>query len=120
VEFTVGRRTGKQVAGRALRTIGHSAHCAFCGTRLARHATVPNFGMKPILLALVISSVLLFVSFAGAQAPDANQEQKLLALVKEVQAQQTQMAENEKKIEEKLTALNETIRSARIYTKREK
>jgi len=72
--------------------------------------------MKRILLALLLS----IASLSVAQTPNANQEQMLLALVKDVQTQQAQMAENEKKIEEKLAALTETIRTARIYTKREK
>jgi hypothetical protein len=72
--------------------------------------------MKRILLALL----LFIASLSIAQTPNANQEQKLLALVKDVQAQQAQMAANEKQIEEKLAAVTETIRTARIYTKREK
>ena len=57
--------------------------------------------MKRILLAL-----LLFVaSLSVAQTPQANQEQKLLALIKEVQTQQTQMADNQAKIEEKLATV---------------
>jgi len=72
--------------------------------------------MKRILFALLLS----IASLSIAQTPNANQEQKLLALVKDVETQQAQMAENEKKIEEKLAALTETIRTARIYTKREK
>jgi endonuclease III len=76
--------------------------------------------MKRILLALLAPGTLLVMSFTAAQTPDANQEQKLLALIKEVQTQQTQLAENQGKIEEKLAEVAETIRSARIYTKREK
>ena len=76
--------------------------------------------MKRTLFTLLLAAALFVISFAKAQAPDANQEQKLLALVKDVQTQQAQMAENEKKIEEKLAALNDTIRTARIYTKRGK
>ena len=72
--------------------------------------------MKRILFALLLS----IASLSVAQTPNANQEQMLLALVKDVQTQQAQMAENEKRIEEKLAALTETIRTARIYTKREK
>jgi hypothetical protein len=41
-------------------------------------------------------------------------------LIKEVQTQQAQLAENQGKIEEKLAQVTETIRTARIYTKREK
>jgi hypothetical protein len=60
------------------------------------------------------------MSFSAAQTPDANQEQKLLALIKEVQTQQTQLAENQGKIEAKLAEVAETIRNARIYSKRER
>jgi endonuclease III len=76
--------------------------------------------MKRILLALLAPGTLLVMSFSAAQTPDANQEQKLLALIKEVQTQQAQLAENQGKIEEKLAQVTETIRTARIYTKREK
>ena len=76
--------------------------------------------MKRILLALLLSATLMVMSFSGAQTPDANQEQRLLALIKEVQTQQAQLTENQAKIEEKLAAGTETIRAARIYSKREK
>jgi glucose-6-phosphate dehydrogenase assembly protein OpcA len=76
--------------------------------------------MKPILLALLLPGTMLVMSFSAAQTPDANQEQKLLALIKEVQTQQSQLTENQAKIEEKLAEVAETIRTARIYTKREK
>ena len=74
--------------------------------------------MKRNLTALILSTVLLTISFSGAQTPDANQDQRLLALVKEVQTQQAQLAENQAKIEEKLNELADTIREARLYTKR--
>ena len=69
---------------------------------------------------LLLTPALLFVSVSFAQAPDASQEAQLLALVKEVQTQQAQLAENQAKIEEKLATITETVRSARIYTKRER
>jgi len=74
--------------------------------------------MKRILIALLLPAVLLTISFSSAQTPDANQEQKLLALVKEVQIQQAQMAENQKRIETKLAEIGETVRTARIYAGR--
>jgi len=74
--------------------------------------------MKRNLTALTLSAVLFTISFSGAQTPDANQEQKLLALIKEVQTQQAQMAENQKQIEAKLTGIGETVRTARIYAGR--
>jgi septal ring factor EnvC (AmiA/AmiB activator) len=76
--------------------------------------------MKRILLALLLPGTLLMMSFSAAQTPDANQEQKLLALIKEVQTQQAQLAQNQTKIEEKLAEVAETVRSARIYSKRGK
>ena len=76
--------------------------------------------MKRILLALLLPATLMVMSFSGAQTPDANQEQRLLALIKEVQTQQAQLAENQAKIEEKLAEVAETVRTARIYSKRER
>jgi outer membrane lipoprotein-sorting protein len=74
--------------------------------------------MKRILLALLLPATLTVMSFSGAQTPDANQEQRLLALIKEVQTQQTQMVENQKKIETKLAEIGETVRVARIFAGR--
>ena len=51
----------------------------------------------------------------SAQAPDTSEDQQLLALVREVQAQQAQIADNQSKIESKLADLTETIRVARIF-----
>jgi hypothetical protein len=63
---------------------------------------------------------MFVMSFSAGQTPDANQEQKLLALIKEVQTQQAQLAENQAKIEEKLAEVAESVRTARIYSKRER
>ena len=78
-----------------------------------------QFSMKRTLIVLSLIA-LATIPFGLAQTPDANQEQKLLALIKEVQIQQAQLAENQAKIEEKLNAVAEIIRTARIYSKREK
>jgi hypothetical protein len=69
--------------------------------------------MKTFLPAAFI--VVLLAAPMAAQAPDAQNEQRLLALLKEVQIQQAQMAENQGKIETKLADLAETIRVARIF-----
>ena len=74
--------------------------------------------MKRILLALLLPGTMFMMSFSAAQTPGTNQEQKLLALIKEVQTQQTQMADNQKKIETKLAELGETVRVARIFAGR--
>ena len=70
------------------------------------------------LVALIaISSLALFTSVA--QTPSAKpDEQELLTLIKEVQAQQAQIVANQTKIDGKLTDLAETIRVARIYSSR--
>ena len=74
----------------------------------------PLSGMKRILFAFLLSGTLLVMPFGSAQTPDANQEQKLLALIKDVQTQQAQIADNQAKIETKLADVSETIRVARI------
>lgn len=51
----------------------------------------------------------------AAQAPDASDQEQLFAIVKEVQTQQAQIADNQTKIEAKLVELAETIRVARIF-----
>ena len=73
--------------------------------------------MKRALIVLSFVA-LTTIPFGVAQTPDSNQEQKLLALIKDVQTQQAQLAENQAKIEEKLKDLEDTIHDARIYTKR--
>lgn len=72
--------------------------------------------MKTFLPAAFIA--LLLAAPMAAQAPDAQNEQRLVALLKEVQIQQAQMAENQGKIEAKLADLTETIRVARIFAGR--
>ena len=70
--------------------------------------------MTRILLALL----LFIASLSVAQTPDANEQQKLLSLIKEVQTQQAQMVENQGNIETKLAEIGETVRIARIYAGR--
>jgi uncharacterized protein YlxW (UPF0749 family) len=77
--------------------------------------------MNRSIPALLFVATLFAVSPTVAQAPaDTNQEPRLLALIKEVQIQQAQLAENQAKIEEKLAAVSESVRTARIYAKRGK
>jgi endonuclease III len=51
----------------------------------------------------------------SAQAPDPRDQQQLTTLIREIQAQQAQMADNQTKIETKMAALAETIRVARLF-----
>jgi protein-disulfide isomerase len=76
--------------------------------------------MNQILRAILVACALLFISSSTGQTPDSSDEKNLLALIKEVQAQQAQIADNEAKIDAKLAEVTETIRQARIYSKRER
>ena len=50
--------------------------------------------------------------------PGVTNEQRLLALVKEIQAQQAQIASNQTKIEGKVAEVAEAVRVARIFAGR--
>ncbi|HEV2994890.1 MAG TPA: hypothetical protein VGW99_02940 [Chthoniobacterales bacterium] len=76
--------------------------------------------MTRISVALLLSLTLLLFSSGAAQTPETRPEEQLLALIKEVQAQQAQIADNQAKIDSKLAEVAETIRVARIYSKRGK
>jgi hypothetical protein len=69
-------------------------------------------------LLVLLTTALLGVSAGVAQTNDANQEAKLLALSKDVQAQEAQMVDNQKQIESKLAEIQEALRVARIYAGR--
>jgi len=71
-------------------------------------------------MAVFVFVTLLSFSPGAAQTPKTSQEEQLLALAKEVQAQQAQIADNQAKIDSKLAEIAEAIRLARIYSKREK
>jgi hypothetical protein len=72
-----------------------------------------------LTLLFVVCAFVTFVSSAPAQPAQPNGAQaELAALVKEVRAQQTVIAGNQAKINEKLAALGESIRVARIYSSR--
>ncbi|HZE13988.1 MAG TPA: hypothetical protein VE086_09535, partial [Chthoniobacterales bacterium] len=56
----------------------------------------------------------------AADSPSDHDQQQVAALTKEVQLQQTAIAENQKKIDEKTAAIAEALRLARIYAGRGK
>jgi len=60
---------------------------------------------------------LVAASMAG-QSPVPDENPQVQALMKQVHAQQIQLADNQAKIDEKLATLAETIRLARIYASR--
>ena len=67
----------------------------------------------------ILLSLMLLI-FSSGIAQTATNEEQMLALVKEVQAQQAQIVENQAKIDAKLAEVAEAIRLARIYSKRGK
>jgi hypothetical protein len=76
--------------------------------------------MKRIPVFTAIFSLALLVAVRAADAPGATQqqEQQILAVVKEVQNQQAAIAENQVKIDAKLAVVAEALRVARIYSSR--
>ena len=66
---------------------------------------------------IIVASVLAALPLA-AQAPDPKNDQELAALIKEVAAQQAEIADNQTKIDAKLAELAETMRVARIFAGR--
>jgi hypothetical protein len=74
--------------------------------------------MQRISIAILLA-VMPLTLLSSAQAPDPREEQQqLLALVKEVQAQQEQIVANQAKIDAKLADLAETLHTARIFSSR--
>jgi hypothetical protein len=76
--------------------------------------------MKRNLVAVIFLVSLIAGHDSRSQTPVANDDKALLALVKEVQAQQVQITDNQAKIDAKLAEIAETLRIARIFTSREK
>ena len=74
--------------------------------------------MKHTVLSVALALFALFAVSSPAQAPANANEQRLLALVKEVQAQQAQIASNQTKLEAKLAEAAEAVRVARIFAGR--
>lgn len=65
-----------------------------------------------------IFAVLLLATSGSAQNPAANNDQRLLTLVQQVQGQQAQIVANQDKIDSKLAEVAEAIRVARIFAGR--
>ena len=68
---------------------------------------------------LLVLIPLAFLSAAPLRAAENTKaEQDLIAVVKDIQAQQKQIAENQAKVEQKLAIVAEAVRVARIYSSR--
>jgi hypothetical protein len=114
---------GKQFTGRAFDEGITRDKSASAGTRLAVllcWALSQNFPMKSILAVAFLFGTVAVVTPTSAQAPAPNGEPELVALTKEVQAQQNQLLDNQRKIEAKLAEIAETIRVARLFGGRSK
>ena len=85
------------------------------GMRLAQEQANRFSSMKRIPFYAVLFSFALLAVTRAADAPSP-QDQQLLAMIKEVQAQQAAIAENEARIEAKLASISESLRAARIYS----
>ncbi len=71
--------------------------------------------MKKLTL---LSALALLATSIRAQSPAPPEQKQIAILIKAVQDQQTQIAENQAKIDEKLAAVVEAVRVARIYSSR--
>jgi uncharacterized protein YlxW (UPF0749 family) len=76
--------------------------------------------MKILSAFIAISLIGVSVNARAAEpAKDLEREQQqVAALAKEVQAQQATIADNQKKMDEKLAAIAEALRQARIFSTR--
>jgi hypothetical protein len=90
------------------------------GMRLAFTKPNQSSPMKRLPVFAALFSLVLLVAARAADAPGAieQQEQQVLAVVREVQNQQVAIAENQVKIEAKLATIAEYLRVARIYASR--
>ncbi len=67
---------------------------------------------------MILGALALFATSIGAQSPAPEDPKRVEALIKEIQAQQLVIADNQAKIDAKLVTLGEAIRVARIYASR--
>ncbi len=74
--------------------------------------------MKRIISSVVLGLLAIVIASGSAQTPSNKDEQALLALVGDVQAQQVRIADNQGKIDAKMTEVIEAIRVARIFAGR--
>lgn len=71
--------------------------------------------MKTLTLLAVLAVAAAPIA---AQSPAPDEAPQVLALIKQVQAQQIQLADNQAKLDAKLVSLAEAIRVAKIYASR--
>ena len=120
-EFTEASADRQAICGPRIGTLILIA--TFSKTRMRNATCYPIseaklFPMKQFVAAILFAGTLAIISSTSAQAPAQKDEQTLLTLVKEVQAQQVEIAANQTKIDTKLADIAEAIRVARIYSSR--
>ena len=94
---------------------GSSAWSGRVGERDLLRYSDDTLLMKKLTL---LGALALFATSIGAQSPVTDDPKMVEALLKEVQAQQIVIADNQAKIDAKLAAVAEAIRIARIYGSR--
>lgn len=72
----------------------------------------------PALIATCLLAALVSAPAAEPSKENEREQQQLLALAREVQSQQATIAENQAKIDAKMTTIAEALRLARIYASR--
>jgi hypothetical protein len=73
--------------------------------------------MKRTISAVALALMTLTLT-SGGQAPGSTEDEQLLTLINEVQAQQARLTENQGKIDAKMAEVMEAIRVARIFAGR--
>lgn len=71
-----------------------------------------------LLAAICLAGVIITASAAEPPKESDRDQQQLAAIVKELQVQQVTMADNQKKIDEKMVTIAEALRLAKIYASR--
>jgi hypothetical protein len=72
----------------------------------------------PALIATCLFGLLVGSPAAEPSKENEREQQQVLALAKEVQAQQAMIADNQTKIDAKMATIAEELRLARIYSSR--
>jgi hypothetical protein len=118
LEFTESSAERQAICGpRVKKPFGQMRRSARRECDLLPNERATLFEMKPFVAPLLFAGALSLISSTSAQAP-AQDDQTVLQLVKDVQAQQLEIAANQVKIETKLAEVAEAVRIARIYASR--
>ena len=74
--------------------------------------------MKRTISFAVLALMAFVITSGSGQTPASKDDQELLALISDVQAQQARMTDNQGKIDAKMAEVIESIRVARIFAGR--